>query len=87
MQHVKTVTKKRQNKAKTVQKGSQSGHGANGNLFLTVVLSVVCAFSSKLDVKKHGSSKNDAEKNVKSRIHFGFDRLVHKIWKNEEKKR
>ena len=37
--------------------GSTEGHGANGNLFSTGVLSVVCGFSSKLDVKKHGSRR------------------------------
>ena len=37
--------------------GSTEGHGASGNLFSTGVLSVVCGFSSKLDVKKHGSRR------------------------------
>ena len=32
--------------------GSTEGHGANGNLFATGVLSVVCGFASKLNVKK-----------------------------------
>ena len=38
--------------------GSTEGHGANGNLFLMGVLSVVCGFSLKLDAKKHGRRRN-----------------------------
>ena len=37
--------------------GSTEGHGANGYLFSMGVLSVVCGFSPKLDVKKHGSRR------------------------------
>ena len=50
--------------------GSTEGQGASGNLFSAGVLSVVCGFSSKLDVKKMAGEEKDCAKDVKLRNHF-----------------
>ena len=55
--------------------GSTEGHGANGNLFAAGVLSVVCGFSSKLDVKIMVAEEKDCAKDVKLRNHFVSNRF------------
>ena len=63
--------------------GSTEGHGASGHLFATGVLSVVCGFSSKLDVKKHGSRRKRWREGCKIEKPFRFQ----SIFRNSGKKR
>ena len=67
--------------------GSTEGHGASGNLFSTGVLSVVCGFSSKLDVKNMVVEEKYCEKDVKLRNHFVSNRFFVILVKNERKDR
>ena len=60
-------------------------HGASGNLFSAGVLSVVCGFSSKLDVKKMAGEEKDCAKDVKLRNHFVSNRFFLILVKSEGK--
>ena len=63
--------------------GSTEGHGASGNLLSTGVLSVMCGFSSKVDVKKHGSRRKRWWEGCKFEKVFRFQL----IFRNSGKKR
>ena len=59
--------------------GSTEGYGANGNLLSTGVLSVVCGFSSKLDVKKWQEEKSIVRK-IKKREIISFPIDFSEFW-------
>ena len=63
----------------------REGRGASGNLFSAGVLSVVCGFSSKLDVKKMAGEEKDCAKDVKLRNHLVSNRFFLILVKSEGK--